>query len=151
MEIAQSCPTLCNPMDYTVHGILQARIPEWGAVSFSRGSSQPRDWTQGLSHCKWILYHLSQQGSPRISEWVIYPFSNGSSQPRNRTRVSCTAGRFFTNWGIMGEKTVAFQASAKTPKGLYVKSVLNPTLFFLPNSLPLVFKAKQVSPFTLIF
>ena len=43
MKVAQSCPTLCDPMDYTVHGILQARILEWGAVfPFSRGSSQPR-------------------------------------------------------------------------------------------------------------
>ena len=39
-------PTLCHPMDYTVHGILQARILEWAAIPFSRGSSQPRDWTQ---------------------------------------------------------------------------------------------------------
>ena len=43
MRVAQSCPTLCNPMDYTVHGILQARILEWVAFPFSRGSSQPRD------------------------------------------------------------------------------------------------------------
>ena len=42
MKVAQSCPTLCDPMDYTVHGILQARILEWVAVPFSRGSSQPR-------------------------------------------------------------------------------------------------------------
>ena len=41
--IAQLCPTLCDPMDYTVHGILQARILEWVAVPFSRGSSQPGD------------------------------------------------------------------------------------------------------------
>ena len=45
--VAQSCSTLCNPMDYkppgsSVHGILQARILEWVAISFSRGSSQPR-------------------------------------------------------------------------------------------------------------
>ena len=46
VKIAQSCPTLCNPMDYTVHGILQARILEWVAFPFPRGSSQPRDWTQ---------------------------------------------------------------------------------------------------------
>ena len=46
VKVAQSCPTLCDPMDYTVHGILQARILEWGAFPFSRGSSQPRDWTQ---------------------------------------------------------------------------------------------------------
>ena len=43
---AQSCRTLCNPMDYTVHGILQARILEWAAFPFSRGSSQPRDQAQ---------------------------------------------------------------------------------------------------------
>ena len=43
VKVAQSCPTLCNPVDYTVHGILQARILEWVAVPFFRGSSQPRD------------------------------------------------------------------------------------------------------------
>ena len=41
-----SCVWLCNPMDYTVHGILQARILEWVAFPFSRGSSQPRDRTR---------------------------------------------------------------------------------------------------------
>ena len=46
-EVAQSCPTLCDPMDdslpgSTVHGIFQARILEWAAISFSRASSQPR-------------------------------------------------------------------------------------------------------------
>ena len=46
VKVAQSCPTLCDPMDYTLHGILQARILEWVAVPFSRESSQPRDRTQ---------------------------------------------------------------------------------------------------------
>ena len=46
VKVTQSCPTLCNPMDYTVHGILQVRILEWAAIPYSRGSSQPRDWTQ---------------------------------------------------------------------------------------------------------
>ena len=58
-------PDSCDPMDCSlpgssVHGILQARIPEWVAISFSRGSSRPR----------------------------------------NQTRVSCIAGRFFTNWAM---------------------------------------------------
>ena len=52
--IAQSCLTLCYPMDcslpgFSIHGIFQARIPEWVAISFSRRSSQPRDRTQ-VSH-----------------------------------------------------------------------------------------------------
>ena len=46
VKVAQSCLSLCNPMDYTVHGILQARILESVAVPFSRGSSQPRDQSQ---------------------------------------------------------------------------------------------------------
>ena len=49
-EVSQSCPTLCNPMDCTlpgssVRGIFQAIVLEWIAISFSRGSSQTRDWT----------------------------------------------------------------------------------------------------------
>ena len=46
VKVTQLCPTLCNPMDCIAHGILQARILEWVAVPFSRGSSQPRDRTQ---------------------------------------------------------------------------------------------------------
>ena len=49
VKVAQSYPTLCDRMDFTVHGILQARILEWVAFPFSRGSSQPRDRTQ-VSH-----------------------------------------------------------------------------------------------------
>ena len=46
VKVIQSCLTLCDPMDYTVHEILQARILERVAFSFSRGSSQPRNRTQ---------------------------------------------------------------------------------------------------------
>ena len=46
VKVTRSCPALCDPVDYAVHGILQARILEWVAVPFSRGSSQPRDSTQ---------------------------------------------------------------------------------------------------------
>ena len=49
VKVAQSCLTLCDPMDSSVHGILEARILEWVAFPFSRGSSQPRDQTQ-ISH-----------------------------------------------------------------------------------------------------
>ena len=46
VKVDQSCPTLCDPMDYTGHRILQDKILKWAALPFSRGSSQPRDWTQ---------------------------------------------------------------------------------------------------------
>ena len=54
LSVAQLCPTLCDPIDYSLpgssfHGIFQARILEWVAISFSRGSSQPRDQTR-VSH-----------------------------------------------------------------------------------------------------
>ena len=48
MQVTQSCLTLCFPTDYTAHGIFQARILEWAAFPFSKGSSQPRDQTQVL-------------------------------------------------------------------------------------------------------
>ena len=61
-EVAQSCPTLCDPVDCSppgssIHGILQARILEWVAISFSRGSSQPRDQTQ-VSHIAGRRFNL---------------------------------------------------------------------------------------------
>ena len=46
VKVAQTCRTLCNPVDYTAHGILQARILDWVAFPFSRGSSQSRARTQ---------------------------------------------------------------------------------------------------------
>ena len=46
MKVTQSCLTLCDPMDYTVHGIVQARTLEGVAFPFSRESFQPRDRTQ---------------------------------------------------------------------------------------------------------
>ena len=49
LKVTQSLPTLCDSMDYTVHGILQARLLEWVAFPFFRQSSQPRDRTQ-ISH-----------------------------------------------------------------------------------------------------
>ena len=69
-------------------GILQARILEWVSMLSSRGSSQPRNWTQVSCIAGGFFYHLSHQGSPRILEWVAYPFSRGFAQPRNRTGVT---------------------------------------------------------------
>ena len=61
--VAQLCPTPCNPMDCSPpgssdHGILQARILEWMGISFSRGSSQPRDWTHISCIADRLFYHL---------------------------------------------------------------------------------------------
>ena len=100
VKVTQSCPTLCNPKDYTVHGILQARILELGSLSLLQGIFPTQGLNLGLLHCRRILYQLSHKESPRILEWVGYPFSRGSSQPRNWTGVFCIAGGFFTNWSM---------------------------------------------------
>ena len=52
----------------TVHGILQARILEWVAFPFSRGIFPTQGSKPGLLHCRWLLYQLSHEGSPRILE-----------------------------------------------------------------------------------
>ena len=87
-------------MNYTIHGILQARILEWIAFPLLQGIFPTQGSNLGLPHCRRILHQLSHKGIPRILEWVAYPFSRGSSQPRDRTQVSCIAGGFFTNWTI---------------------------------------------------
>ena len=69
-----------------------------GSCSLLQGILPTQRSNPGLPHCRWILYQLSHQGSPRILEWITYPFSRVSSQPRDRTQVSHIAGRFFTSW-----------------------------------------------------
>ena len=64
-EVVQSCPTLCDPVDCSlpgssIHRILQARVLEWVTISFSRGSSQPRDQTRD-----------SRIGGRRFNLWAI--------------------------------------------------------------------------------
>ena len=77
---AQSCPTLCNPLDCSppgssVHGVSQARIQEWVAISSSRGSSQPRDQTciSCLLHWQvdsWPLSHPGVRFASEPNRWV---------------------------------------------------------------------------------
>ena len=69
MLVAQSCPTVCNPMDCSrpgssVHEIFQASILEWAAILSFRGSFLIHGSSPGLLHCRQILYHLGHQESP---------------------------------------------------------------------------------------
>ena len=101
-----SCSVMSNslqphglqPADSSVHGDSPGKNTVVGCRTLLQGIFPIQGLTPGLPHCRWILYHLSHEGSPRIVEWVAYPFSRGSSRPRNRTGVSCIAGRFFTIW-----------------------------------------------------
>ena len=97
VKVPQPCPILCDPMDCTVYGILQARILEWVAFPFSRGSSQPRNQTQVSHIADRFFYQLSHKGSSGILEGASLSLLQWIFQPRNRTGISCIAGGFFTH------------------------------------------------------
>ena len=93
VKAAQSCLTLWDPVHYTVHGVLQARILEYswvGCYFLLQGIFPTQGSNPGVAHCRWNLYQLSYRVSPRIPEWVAYPIFRRSSQPRNQTRISCS-------------------------------------------------------------
>ena len=73
VKVIQLCPTLCNPTDYTVLGTLQARILEWVAFPFSRGSSQPRDWTQVSCIAGGLFTSWATREALRDVKQVFYP------------------------------------------------------------------------------
>ena len=90
VKIAQLCLTLCDPIDYTVHGILQTRILEWVAFPFFRESSQPRDWTQvsgvaGGFFTSWATREAQEiwSGSLSLLQWIFL------AQESNRGLLHC--------------------------------------------------------------
>ena len=110
---AQSCPTLCDPMDYKVHGILQAWILEWVAFPFSRGSSQPRDRSQvsciaGRFFTNWAIREVLLACSLRViihfrtlsfdSFWYI-KWNRNISWNRDRCPVLLTGSRLLNLFG----------------------------------------------------
>ena len=101
--VTQSFTTLCNltdciPLGSSVHGDSTGKKTEVSCHAVLQEIFPTQELNPGLPHCRWIPYHLSQQGRPWILEWVAYPFFRGSPLPRNQTSVSCIAGWFFTNW-----------------------------------------------------
>ena len=94
----QLCLTLCDPMDHTAHGILQAKILEWVAFPFSKGSSQPRDRTQ--------VSHIAADSLP----------AEPPGKPRNTGvgSLSLLQGIFLTqelNWGLLHCRQSLYQLS----------------------------------------
>ena len=79
VKVTQSCPTLWDPMDYTVRGILQARIREWVAFPFSRGSSQPKDRTQ--VSCIASRFFTSWATREAQEYWSGQPISSPGDHP----------------------------------------------------------------------
>ena len=79
VKVTQSCPTLCNPMDYIVHEILQVRILDCVVFPLSRGTSQPRDWTQvsdiaGRYFTSWVTREAQEYWSGcslSLLQWIF--------------------------------------------------------------------------------
>ena len=97
MKVAQSCLTLCDPMDCSPWNF-PGQNTRVGSLSLLQRIYSTQWSNPGLPHSRQILYQLNHKGNPRILEWLAYPFSSRSSRCRNWTGVSCIAGGFFTNW-----------------------------------------------------
>ena len=112
MKVAQSCLTLCDPMDYTVHGILQARILEWVAFHISRRSCQPRDraqvsliaggfftsWTTGEGHFSSVQFSRSVV-SDSLRLWGLISPWNSSGQNTGVGSLPFPSPGIFTTQG----------------------------------------------------
>ena len=110
VSVAQLSLTLCDPMDCrqpgpSVHGILQARIWEWIAISFSRGSFQSRDWT-----CVF-----------RIGRWILYHGTTWKAQQRNSQAVG--EHLFIINTWKLGEVSVVLMATVNFPQNIFLSSL----------------------------
>ena len=121
-SVAQSSPTLCDPMDYSpsgssVHGILQARIVEGVAISFSRGSSRPRDQMHVSWIVRWIIYHWATWEVPCGGSWV-QNLQGGPAgwRPREEPTQFNSSSKAF--WGenslFSGEDSLEFYSSPHT-------------------------------------
>ena len=125
-------PMGCSPPGSSVHGIFQARILEWVAILYSRGSSQPRDWTRvSCISCigRQILYHCVTCEAPILEQWLanttahwnhLWGFKNNSvSRPHSRLikaeclGVGCRHPHFF--WGSFPMILMSSQPAAIPP------------------------------------
>ena len=131
-EVAQSCPTLCDPVDCSlpgssVHGIFQAIVLEWIAISFSRGSSRPRDrtwvslivdrcftiWATREVRAQWYVYAAaaakSLQSCPTLCDPMDRSLPGSSVHGIFQARVlewvaiafsggTCTVSTYLLNW-----------------------------------------------------
>ena len=107
LELAPPCLTLCDPPGSSVHGILQARILEWGAMPFSRGSFPTLGSNPGLLHCREILYHWepwwgifkptctqkSQGSHRRTQDWTQVRAGDGAESTALRQSQPLAVGR----------------------------------------------------------
>ena len=130
-------PLDCSPPGFSVHGISQARTVEWAAISFFRGSSQPRDRTcVSYVSCigRQVLYHYHHLGSPYISPFPLEPPSPSTLSHRSgllqSLSLSCLHVIFLSYWKDSGYFLLLVV--------LQLASLVTPDLSYLLRPLPLL-------------
>ena len=118
-EVTQSCPTLCDPMDHSppgssVRGILQARILEWVAISFSRRSSPPKDWTCVSGIGRQILYHWATWEVPFLLPWA-YNLIACTLANRKVEELAYIGSFFLVNKALLASQLVSPLSSTPPP------------------------------------
>ena len=143
VKVTQSCPTLCDPMDYIVHGILQARILACIVFPFSRGSSQPRDLTQ-VSHIAGRFF-TSWPTREAQEYWSGWPISSPTELPDPWIELGSPVLQVDSLPSELWRKPIyfhnpwmSFLSSLSTHLVLYFKNkcVLSGTAFDEPTTFP---------------
>ena len=123
-EVAWSCPTLCDPMDCSLpgsslHGILQARVLEWVAISFSRGSSWPRDRTW-VSHIPGRRFNLwATRKAPNVEYLLNVFFPLYICLHLHGDSLSLSSGYSNTlPTGVLSQHAHIFSPGIFAPKGI---------------------------------
>ena len=126
MKFTQSSLALCDPMDCTVHGILQARILEWVTFTFSRGSSQPRDRTQDSHIAGKFLGSLARSKNvknpftgEKYPSFIEFPLVSGSLH--KRMKIWSNQNKNFYTWRQRNNKFVKNWQD----KGVWAEGVIN--------------------------
>ena len=96
VKVAQSCPTLCKPMDCSPRNYPGQNIGV-GSISLLQGIILTQELNCDPLHCRWILYQLSHKGSLRILARVAYPLSRGIFQTQE------------SNWGLLHCRLILYQ------------------------------------------
>ena len=128
--VTQSCLTLCDPMEYTVHGILQPRILKWVAVPFSSGSYWPRNWT-GISCITGEFF----------TSWATSSAQFSSLQSLSRVQL------FATPWTAAHQASLSITNSRSLLKLMIIESVMPSNHLILCRPLllpPLIFPSIRV-------